>query len=88
MVDTIRSRIGDIVDLKELGSRIDLDRLTEILDQRKSKKTTNTVIFVLAIVVTIVLAAGIAFLVYRYLTPAYTDDFDDEFEDFEDEEDQ
>ncbi len=88
MVDTIRSKIGDFVDLKELGSRIDLDRLTEILDQRKSKKTTNTVIFVLAIVGTIVLAAGIAFLVYRYLTPAYTDDFDDEFEDFEDEEDQ
>ncbi|MCR5674477.1 MAG: hypothetical protein K6G16_02085 [Lachnospiraceae bacterium] len=62
-----------------------MDRLTDLLNERKSKKSTNTLLFVLAIIGTIALAAGIAFLIWRYLTPAYTDDYDDEFDDFEDE---
>ncbi len=76
-------RIKERIDLRELGSRFDLDKLTDVLNERKSKKATNTLLFVLAIVGAVAVAAGIAFLIYRYLTPAYTDEFDEDFEDFE-----
>lgn len=78
-------KIGDKIDLEKLGKKIDLDKLTDALNERKVKKATNIVIFIFALIGIAALAAGIAYLCHRYLTPAYTDEFDDDFEDFEDE---
>ena len=46
----------------------------------------NWIFWALAIIGAVVVIAGIAYAVYRYLTPDYLEDFDDDFDDdFEDE---
>lgn len=60
----------------------------------ENEKKANTLLWVLAIIGAIAAVAGIAYAVYRYMTPDYLDDFDDEFDDdfeddfFDDEEDE
>ena len=51
--------------------------------KKEEKKKTNILVWVLAIVGAIAAIAGIAYAVYRYFTPDYLDDFDDD--DFDDE---
>ena len=75
---------GDIVMSKEkLDELIAATKLGELIskkedeDKKCCKKCSTIIIAVLAAV------AGIAYAVYRYFTPDYLDDFDDE--DFEDE---
>ncbi len=50
------------------------------------KKNKNKVLYIgLAVIGAVVVIAGIAYAVYKFLTPDYLDDFDDEFdEDFDD----
>ena len=58
----------------------------EILGRKKEEeKKCNTLLWVLAIIGAVAAVAAIAYAVYRYLTPDYLEDFDDDF--FEDEED-
>lgn len=68
-------------------------RLDEIMDairtndllKKKEEKKNNCLIWGLAIIGAVVVVAGIAYAVYRYLTPDYLEDFDDDFDDdFED----
>lgn len=71
-------------------------KLDELLDVLKAKELLkkdddrkNCVLWVLAIVGAVAVIAGIAYAVYRYMTPDYLDDFDDDFDDdFEDEEEE
>ena len=60
------------------------------LKKKEEEKKSNVWVWVLAIVGGIAVIAGIAYAVYRYLTPDYMDDFDDDFDDdfFEDEDDE
>lgn len=59
-------------------------KLNEIL-RRKEDGEKKTVLWVLAIVGAIAAVAAIAFAVYKFVTPDYLDDFDEEFdEDLED----
>lgn len=51
----------------------------------KAKENKKTIIMILAIIGGLVVAAGIAYLVYRLLKPFDADDLEDD--DFEDEED-
>ncbi len=54
------------------------------MDNKKNDKC-KALYVVLAIIGAVVVVAGIAYAVYRFLTPDYLDDFDDEFdEDFDD----
>ncbi|MBE5964384.1 MAG: DUF4366 domain-containing protein [Lachnospiraceae bacterium] len=54
----------------------------EIAETKKCK----TVVWVLAIIGAVVAIAGIAYAVYRYFTPDYLEDFEEDFEgnEFED----
>lgn len=68
-----------------------LDELMAALQKREDEKHKNCVLWILAIVGAIVAVAGIAYAVYRYMTPDYLEDFEDDFDDdfddfFEDEE--
>ena len=46
------------------------------------KKDKNKVLYIiLAVIGAAAVIAGIAYAVYRFLTPDYLDDFDDEFDD-------
>lgn len=73
-----------------------LDELVEILQKKgilskdcglkaKEEKKSNVIVWILAIVGAVAAVAGIAYAVYRYMTPDYLDDFEDDFDDdFED----
>ena len=61
-----------------------IDEVLELLKQREreSEKPKNVILWVLAIVGAVAAVAGIAYAVYRFVTPDYLDDdFDDYFED-------
>ena len=70
--------------MARLDEIMDAIRANEIL-RRKDDRKNNWIFWALAIVGAVVVIAGIAYAVYRYLTPDYLEDFDDDFEDdFED----
>lgn len=62
-------------------------KINELLHKKElEEKNKNTIIIVLAIIGAIAAVAGIAFAVYKYLTPNYLDDFDsdDMYDNFDD----
>ena len=68
------------------------DEVLELLKQREreNEKPKNVILWVLAIVGAVAAVAGIAYAVYRFVTPDYLEDFEDDFDDdfddyFEDE---
>ena len=63
-------------------------RLDEILDvikhseiEKKKEDKKNCLFWILAAIGAVAAVAAIAYAVYRYLTPNYLEDFDDDFED-------
>ena len=75
----VKSRIDDI---------IEMTRINDLLDRREAasaKKASTIILWVLAVIGCISAVACISYLVYRYMTPAFEDDYyDDDFDDFED----
>ena len=70
--------------MARLDEIMDAIRANEIL-RRKDDRKNNWIFWALALVGAVVVIAGIAYAVYRYLTPDYLEDFDDDFDDdFED----
>ncbi len=67
---------------------IETTRINELLDKREAanaKRPSNVILWILAVIGAIAAVATISFLVYRYMTPAFEDDYyDDDFDDFED----
>ncbi len=79
--------------LNKLDEILDNARVNELLGRKKEEeKKCNKLLWVFAVIGAIVAVAGIAYAVYRYLTPDYLEDFEDDFDDdfdddfFEDEE--
>lgn len=71
--------------MTKLDDLLEVIKAKELLKKEDDKK--DCILWVLAIVGAIAVIAGIAYAVYRYMTPDYLDDFDDDFDDdFEDEE--
>lgn len=69
-----------------------IDEVLELLKQREreNEKPKNVILWALAIVGAVAAVAGIAYAVYRFVTPDYLEDFEDDFDDdfddyFEDE---
>ena len=56
------------------------DELIEALRDRDNARHKNAVLWCLAIIGAIAAIAAIAYAVYRYLTPDYLEDFEDEFD--------
>ena len=70
--------------MARLDEIMDAIRANEIL-RRKDDRKNNWIFWALAIVGAVVVIAGIAYAVYRYLTPDYLEDFEEDFDDdFED----
>jgi hypothetical protein len=82
-------RIDDLIEYLQDKNLVSDEILSKFNDKNEIKKDNekkcNTLLWVLAIIGAIAAVAGIAYAVYRYMTPDYLDDFDDEFDDdFED----
>ena len=78
--------------MSKIEDMIQETRLYEMLKKQEEGKVKKVLLWTLAIVGAVAAIAGIAYAVYRFVTPKYLDefeeDFDDDFEDdfFEDEE--
>ena len=78
--------------MNKIEDMLSATKLNEILRKRDDDKIKKTILWTLAIVGAVVAVAGIAYAVYRFVTPDYLEDFDEDFEDdfeddyFEDEE--
>ena len=76
---------------KEALSRVEelmnTSRINELMHKREEdEKKRNCILWILAIIGAVAAVAGIAFAVYKYLTPDYLEDFDpdDYSDDFDD----
>jgi hypothetical protein len=90
-------KFDDLIEYLQDKNVVSDEFISRFCDKNVSKKNNekkcNTLLWVLAIIGAVAAIAGIAYAVYRYMTPDYLDDFDDEFDDdfeddfFDDEED-
>ena len=72
--------------MEKLSDLLEMAKVSDIIATKKEKED-NKIVWALAIIGAIAAVAGIAFAVYKYLTPEYMDDFDDDFFDEEDDTD-
>ena len=71
--------------MKNLDDFINAAKIQELIKREDpQEKATRRVVWFLAIIGAVAAVAGIAYAVYRYLTPDYLDDFDDFDDDFDD----
>ncbi len=71
----------------KLSDMLAATKLSELLHKKEDpiEKKKHTLVFILAIVGAVAAIAGIAYAVYKFVTPDYLEDFDDDFDDeFED----
>ena len=71
----------------KLSEMLAASKLSELLHKKQDpmEEKKHTLICILAIVGAIAAIAGIAYAVYKFVTPDYLEDFDDDFDDeFED----
>lgn len=81
--------------MNKLDGILEAIKVNELLSKKEEKKSPcKTILWIFAVIGAIAAVAGIAYAVYRYMTPDYLEDFDDDFDDefeedfFDDEEDQ
>lgn len=78
--------------MNKLENIMDMARLNELLgkkEEKKPEKKCNVLLWVFAIVGIVAAVAGIAYAVYRFLTPDYLEDFEEDFDDdFDDADDE
>ena len=67
--------------IEELIAASKLNELLHKKDVEESKKKSNVIIIVLAVIGAVAALAAIVYAIYRYFTPDYLDDFDDDFDD-------
>ena len=86
------SKVEELMDFVKTH---DIKDLKDYWNHKEEEKTrNNTILWIFAAIGVVAAVAGIAYAVYRYMTPDYLEDFDDDFDDdfeddfFEDEEDE
>ena len=67
--------------MKNIDELISMAKLNSLINAKKEDDESRKVLWVLAIIGAIAAVAGIAALVYKYLSPDYLDDVDEDFED-------
>lgn len=67
--------------LNKLDEIMDNAGVNDLLGRKHEEKKSNTLLWVFAVIGAIAAVAGIAYAVYRYLTPDYLEDFEDDFDD-------
>lgn len=71
-------------DLPSVEELINISKLNALLNKKEEEKKKNTILWVLAIIGSIAAIAGIAFAVYKFLTPDYLEEYEDYEDDFDD----
>lgn len=77
------NRVEDLINSAKTN-----ELLGELLHIKKEEEKKSNVLMWVAITLGAVLAvAGIAYAVYRFFTPDYLEDFDDDYDDYDDDDD-
>lgn len=75
--------------MQKIDDLLSMIKMNELLGKKeppKVEKKCNPILWILAILGTIAVIAGIAYALYHYFTPDYLEDFEDDFDDeFDDE---
>lgn len=72
--------------MNKLENLLEAAKLNELVGRKvEEEKRNNKVVWILAIIGAVVVIAGIAYAVFRYLTPDEDEVFEDDFEDETDE---
>lgn len=72
--------------MNKLENLLEAAKLNELVGRKiEEEKKSNKLVWILAIIGAVVVIAGIAYAVFRYLTPDEEEVFEDEFEDETDE---
>ena len=75
------SRVEDFINSAKTN-----EMLGELLHIKKEEeKKQNAVMWILIIIGAVIAVAGIAYAVYRFFTPDYLEDFDEDFDDDDEE---
>ena len=81
--------------LNRMEEMMNASRLNELLHKKEEEeKKKSCILWILAMIGAVAAVAGIAYAVYRFVTPDYLEDFEDDFDDdfdddfFEDEEEE
>ena len=69
--------------MKNIDELLGVAKLSELMSNDK-KDESKKVVWVLAIIGAVAADAGIAAVVYKYLSPDYLEDIDDDYDDFDD----
>lgn len=65
--------------MKNFSDFLEMAKVSDMMSKRD--KEDNKIVWALAILGAVAAVAGIAYAVYKYLTPDYMDDFDEDFDD-------
>ena len=75
------SAMNKVEEIMELVKAHDIKELKDYFNKKEeAEKRNNTIIWIFAIIGVIAAVAGVAYLLYRYFTPDYLEDFDDDFD--------
>ena len=68
--------------MKNLDDLINAAKIQELIKREDpQEKATRRILWVFAVIGAITAVAGIAYAVYRFVTPDYLEDFEDDFDD-------
>ena len=75
-------KLSDLLEMAKVSDIIATKKeKEEIASYKRELERLKKIVWALAIIGAIAAVAGIAFAVYKYLTPDYMDDFDEDFDD-------
>ena len=76
----------EVIFMKKMEELLAATKLKALLKKEEEEKNKSKVCWILVSILAVVAVAGIAYALYKYLTPKYYDEFDDDFdyEDFDD----
>lgn len=80
----MRNKLDDFLASQKVSDLLAATKLNDLLHKKEvetAEKKSNTLIIALAVIGAIAAVAGIAYCVYRFMTPDYLDEFDDDFDD-------
>ena len=77
------SKVEELLKDNKLAEKLSMAKLNDLLKKEEEDKKPSKAVIIFAIIGVLVAVAAAAYGIYRFFTPDYLDDFDDE--DFEDE---
>ena len=81
-------KVEELLKDNKLTEKLSMAKLNDLLKKEEEEKKPSKAVIIFAVIGVLVAVAAAAYGIYRFFTPDYLDDFDDEYDDdFYDEDD-